>query len=397
MIFISHSKSDLKLVELFVDTLEESGIEQNHIFFSSRYHTGAKAGEDFTHKIHDAIIESDVIILIITPNFYRSAYCMQELGAAWILKDYDTKVIPFIVGITFEEMQGFINKYTVTFQFDEQDFRSFASDLKEKGYQVSFSKDSVSRLIAEAKKTRFTKNFVQTSELQSFIEQNRLTQNEYLLLNFTMERQNPVIFVEKTSNEELETYCLNHKGFDYESALNMLYDCGLVEMSTLISGETAYKLKDSVFRDLISSEFEFAQIISSKAKALLGDSPNSIKIDIMRPNCPSNVLMMLGYIIDTKTSEFGSRWKADQTIESIQKWEEEMGFDNILSSNYEDTLKYMHGKGWISVKEKTSYGNPRLYSLNDHYSKQLFSSDVKECIWSLLADILLGKGRDYNE
>lgn len=88
-IFISHSGDDEELVNMFRDLLiQDFHINQNEIFCSS-----IVVGEDFNIKIKENLQASKVVLLLITPNFMKSNYCLMEMGAAWINKDY---IVPII-------------------------------------------------------------------------------------------------------------------------------------------------------------------------------------------------------------------------------------------------------------------------------------------------------------
>uniref|UniRef100_A0A7V3J9B0 TIR domain-containing protein n=1 Tax=candidate division CPR3 bacterium TaxID=2268181 RepID=A0A7V3J9B0_UNCC3 len=95
-IFISHSKKDKPIVNFFVDDILIGGlgIKIVDIFCTSIDGSKIKSGEDWRNDIKDALQESKVTFLIITPNYKSSEICQNEMGAAWVLS---CKVIPLIV------------------------------------------------------------------------------------------------------------------------------------------------------------------------------------------------------------------------------------------------------------------------------------------------------------
>jgi hypothetical protein len=58
------------------------------------------AGEDWTPKLRDEIARSDVFVVLISPTSVRSAWVLQELGAAWGLNK------PIVPVLTQPEVSG---------------------------------------------------------------------------------------------------------------------------------------------------------------------------------------------------------------------------------------------------------------------------------------------------
>ena len=73
-IFISHSNLDERIGEKLVDALVAMGIPQDIIFFSSKYHTGVGLGSDFSQVVKSALTECEIVIFLLTKNFYQSEY-----------------------------------------------------------------------------------------------------------------------------------------------------------------------------------------------------------------------------------------------------------------------------------------------------------------------------------
>ncbi len=83
-IFISHAVVDAKLAELLVNFLKEAiGVPNDDIFCSSLPDHGIPFGEDFNAYIRSRIEAPKLVLLLMTPAYLESAFCMMELGAAW--------------------------------------------------------------------------------------------------------------------------------------------------------------------------------------------------------------------------------------------------------------------------------------------------------------------------
>ena len=128
-IFISHSNLDEQVGEKLVDALIAMGIPQDIIFFSSKYHTGVGLGHDFSQVVKSALKKCEVVIFLLTKNFYNSEYCLNEMGAVW----YDNKkFIPVILGgLTFNDMKGFIDSHYIALRPETtESYKLFIASLK---------------------------------------------------------------------------------------------------------------------------------------------------------------------------------------------------------------------------------------------------------------------------
>lgn len=104
-IFISHAAKDVRLVEAIVQLIEGGiGIRSSQIFCSSMEELGVPPGADFKTHIKERLGEAKVVIAVVSPQYYNSAFCMCELGATWAL----TKVfMPILVPpINYSDLRG---------------------------------------------------------------------------------------------------------------------------------------------------------------------------------------------------------------------------------------------------------------------------------------------------
>jgi hypothetical protein len=104
-IFLSHSADDGQLV-LAVEALLTGAlnITSASIFCSSLEGQGVSKGGNFVEAIRDKANEADAVVALITPSYMESAFCLAELGAAWVL---NTNRFPIVVPPnTFEVMKA---------------------------------------------------------------------------------------------------------------------------------------------------------------------------------------------------------------------------------------------------------------------------------------------------
>ena len=75
-IFISHAASDSEIGEKFLKFLISLGYDTKNIFYSSKYHNGVEIGKNFPNVVREKFIQADIIVLLLTENFYKSYYCV---------------------------------------------------------------------------------------------------------------------------------------------------------------------------------------------------------------------------------------------------------------------------------------------------------------------------------
>lgn len=103
-IFISHRTTDGNVADLIKDFLVNTGIPNEQIFCSSL--PGNDVGEQIGTEVKAHLKSADIIILILSEEYYESAYCLNEAGVAWFLDD--VLAIPFgLPEIDHTKMVGF--------------------------------------------------------------------------------------------------------------------------------------------------------------------------------------------------------------------------------------------------------------------------------------------------
>lgn len=94
-VFISHAAVNKELADNLVDLLETGiGIASSDVFCSSLEGMGVPGGTNFVEFIREQVKEPKVVILLLTADYYKSQFCLCELGASWVLSH---KIIPLLV------------------------------------------------------------------------------------------------------------------------------------------------------------------------------------------------------------------------------------------------------------------------------------------------------------
>ena len=94
-VFISHAVRDKALAKEIVDLIEDGmGVPEDEIFCSSLDGYGIPSGQNFVTYIKSQLFQPKVVVLILTPAYFESKFCVSELGAAWIMSH---EIFPILV------------------------------------------------------------------------------------------------------------------------------------------------------------------------------------------------------------------------------------------------------------------------------------------------------------
>lgn len=122
IVFISHCGKDATVAEMIKDYLVRTGIPDDQIFCSSV--PGNDVREQICSEVREQLKKTSICILILSEDFYKSAYCLNEAGIAWYHKDI--RVIPIALPeIDQNNMQGFMNSDYILRRPDRVEDMSF--------------------------------------------------------------------------------------------------------------------------------------------------------------------------------------------------------------------------------------------------------------------------------
>lgn len=104
-IFISHSSIDVDIVTPFVE-LEGIGIGSNHLFCSSVVGYGIPMDEDIYEYLIKQFNEFELhVIFLYRRIIIKVLACMNEMGAAWVLKNRNTVILLRVLNIIALKVQ----------------------------------------------------------------------------------------------------------------------------------------------------------------------------------------------------------------------------------------------------------------------------------------------------
>lgn len=403
-IFISHAKADEMIGEKLLDTLVALGIPQDSVFYSSKYHTGVGLGKDFHNEVKAALESCEVVVFLLTPNFYASEYCLNEMGAAWYA---EKKIIPILLGgLAPSDMRGFVDSHFIAFTPESEQVHMLADFLtpyiadtaavKPDTESVFGEFVTAAEKLAEQVKAQNGSRGDTQSEAEKLILSGRLTDSEIILLNYFIESETPYLDDAKRYNYEtgkwdyndecyeLIEYVAKFDRFDYTKPRHSLNKSGYLDY--IYDGGGAYdgcELNIDLFRDLISvsprGREYIDKVLGRRMNFISSRSSENVMDKIVQdPRLAETTALLIYYLLDTKVETLGDRWMADETKAAIKKWEDDNNIVNHkLSENYSTALWSLVVKDMVSATQYTSYGNPRQYKLKKEYDDGLFALSQK--------------------
>ena len=154
-VFISHSSKDEYYVSALVELLEDIGLKESQLFCSSIPGYGIPLDQDIYDYLQSQYEQYNLhIFFVLSNNYYESVASLNEMGAAWILRNKYTSIL--LPGFDFDEIKGAINTRKVALKLDGD-----LSNVKEKLGQLKdslikeFSLDSISDARWEKKRDDF--------------------------------------------------------------------------------------------------------------------------------------------------------------------------------------------------------------------------------------------------
>lgn len=117
-IFISHASKDVKYVKKIVEFLEEMNIPEDGIFCSSIPEYGIPGGQKIYPYLREQFENMNLhVIFVLSDNYYDSVPCMNEMGAAWVMRhNYTTILLP---GFAFSKIQGVLDPQEISTKLDD--------------------------------------------------------------------------------------------------------------------------------------------------------------------------------------------------------------------------------------------------------------------------------------
>ena len=119
LLFISHSSADEVIVTGLVEMLRTIGFSKKNLFCSSFPGYDIPEGEDIYDFLQAKLLGNKLfVIFVLSDSYYNSAACLNEMGAAWVLKaNYSTLILP---GFQIPDIKGAVNPRKMAVVLDDK-------------------------------------------------------------------------------------------------------------------------------------------------------------------------------------------------------------------------------------------------------------------------------------
>lgn len=371
-IFISHRALDKEVVDILFEFLIAVGIPRESIFCSSL--PGNDVKEKISDEVKRAIDESVINIVLLSKDYYDSAYCLNEAGIIWY-KDIKVIVIA-LPEITPDNMYGFLDSnYKIRRLNNDTDVSYIYEEIRE---TINIPQVKIDVFTVEFKKLlkkyeEFLNNREDCiAEDNSQIEKeitidDLVTDDERIVMYYILSKKVRIIKKDDLKNwlQDIEIYDVNiENAFDLLSNLGkgnynnerLEIDIDVFRKYSANCDDYISDLQAVVHKHQIVSAIEFERMW------------NLEKFDDVDK-------LFIAYIINENVISFGTRWKEKIQIEHIKRWEENNYLQSILSKKYDKSLNLFINKRFVYESSWTDYGNPREYTLCNSLKDYLFSSE----------------------
>nr|WP_294495325.1 toll/interleukin-1 receptor domain-containing protein [uncultured Anaerosporobacter sp.] len=355
-IFISHRSTDKEIADMLLSFFVGAGISRDLIFCSSL--PGNDINEKISNEVKEAIKTSVVNIAILSHDYYKSAYCLNEAGIIWFMDT--TPAIPVALPeVSSENMIGFLNNEYKIRRLDCEDDISYIYDKVRSVISAQHVKASI--ILAETRKLR--------AQYLKYISTRSLIPNDTTCKSITEVT---------TDDERIVLYYIISKNVrrlkkkDVSSWINEeeIYDVNIDNAFDLFASIGSSKITDDTLELDINAFREYSTSTESMLSDLLTYIENHRrlsrdKFETMWKDDQFNddTKLFLAYIIEEKIVSFGDRWMADQQIEHIKMWEYKNSMKTKLSEKYIPCLSLFVQNNLVYESDWTSYGNPREHTL----------------------------------
>lgn len=141
-IFISHSSKNKKYGDALVDLLISIGIKSQEIIFTSNDAYGIPIGKNIFDWLKKQIKDNPFVIYLLSPDYYNSVACLNEMGAAWVIENNHAMI------------------FTPDFNLNSYEFQNGAIDPREIGFYINNEDRLISFIDSLKKYFAITENIV---------------------------------------------------------------------------------------------------------------------------------------------------------------------------------------------------------------------------------------------
>lgn len=183
-VFISHSSKDKDFVEALVTLLESIGFDNTTLFCSSVEDYWIGLSQNIFEGLRSLFLNHELFVIFVhSPRYYESAVSLNEMGAAWVLKNDYCSILTN--DMSKEQMKGVVDSSTIFIKVNTPEAPARLNELKNK-LTALFGLPAISDTTWERKRNMFLKvvgaieNTQETSTILAVSEEYQRLQIEKL-------------------------------------------------------------------------------------------------------------------------------------------------------------------------------------------------------------------------
>ena len=362
-VFVSHRSTDKKIAEMLLEFLVALGFPRDEYFCSSL------PGNDIKEKIPDevkqAIDESVVNIVVLSKDYYDSAYCLNEAGVIWYRNKHTVPIA--LPEIKSKDMIGFLDSDYKIRRLDSSDdiayiYDSICNECGIDRANISVVVNELEKLnekyLAYLESRKVSTASSRKGEYKFYTDDEKIIMY-YIVTNQTRKVKKPDIINWLIQNEI--------KNVNIDNAFDLLSCVGKSKLF-----DDVLELDYDVFNRLISIEKEKIEKLKECVEAHTILSSEVFKDKWEKGEFDDEIKLFVSYIVDERISYFGDRWMAKAQEQSIKDWESKNSLDSTLSENYSKCLNLFYHSGFVYESEWTKEGNPRQFTLYNSLKSLMF-------------------------
>ena len=135
-LFISHASRDAEYVAALTEMLEDIGMPDGSFVCTSVPGHGIPGGARIYDWLRDQFLTCELRVLYaLSDNYYQSAACLNEMGAAWVTKVTSTTLL--LPGFDFGDIRGCVDSQAmgISFGMNDDELKHRLNELKDKLFE----------------------------------------------------------------------------------------------------------------------------------------------------------------------------------------------------------------------------------------------------------------------
>lgn len=238
-VFVSHAQKNRGIADKLVDLMETGiGITDSEIFCSSLEGLGIPSGLNFVDFIKRQIESPKVVILLLSKDYFKSQFCLAELGASWVLSH---RIVPLLIPpLEYKDIKAVLTGIQLLKISDMSDLNQMQEDLVE---AIGIKGKPFARW--EAKRNSFIESI--SEELQTDDEDDHVSLDDHLKvkndyneavteieeMQVDLDKKNEIIDALKNAKDKMEVEQIVSERLDEVEVFGDLLDAANKSLAAL--------------------------------------------------------------------------------------------------------------------------------------------------------------------